>query len=141
MAHIPYIYSDAHKFHHFMHFSSPFDCHIYDTGAPEELCALHFELFLCYFFGLFPPCLSYSTLYQIYYNKIGHSRPDKFNLPETKFHADHHLLITKNFSWNIAVDLFLNTSKDSDSMLCNEYLISKKICEKNELIILSYKKL
>lgn len=126
VAHFPYVYSDAHKFHHFLQDSSPFDAHLYGSGAPEEWHSLMFELLPCFFLGLFPPSLSFFALKNSLLNKIGHTRKENGNDQELS-HVDHHLFHIKNFSWDISLEMFLGTSTNNRRMKCDGYVITKEI--------------
>jgi hypothetical protein len=126
VAHLPYVYNDAHKFHHYLHDSSPFDAHIYGTGAPEEWYSLLAELLPSFYFGCHPPSLSFYALKTSLYHKIGHTRKENGNNQEVN-HADHHTYHTRNYSWIISLEMFLGTAVNNSKMDCNFYVISKEI--------------
>lgn len=126
VAHFPHVYSDAHKFHHFLHDSSPFDAHLYGSGAPEEWHSLMLELVPSFFFGLMPPSLSFFALKNSLHNKIGHTRKENGNNQELN-HVDHHCHHVKNYSWNISLEMFLGTSTNNNKMVCDGYVVTKEI--------------
>lgn len=38
------VYEEAHKFHHYLHDTTPFDAHVYGAGAPEEWFSMVVEV-------------------------------------------------------------------------------------------------
>jgi len=124
-AHLPEVYFDAHKFHHFLHDTTAFDAHIYGNGAPEEWFMLNMEVIPAFFFGCIPPSLTYFPLRQSWDSKIGHTRKEiqnYFNL-----HADHHLYHTKIFSFEIVIDIIMKTAVNSEyNELPGEFSVSRK---------------
>ena len=82
VAHLPFVYNDAHKFHHYLHDSSPFDAHLYGTGAPEEWHSLMAELFTSFYLGCIPPSLSFYVLKNSWYDKVAHTRKEGGNNQE-----------------------------------------------------------
>lgn len=140
ISHLPHVYPDAHKFHHYLHDSTAFDAHIYGTGAPEELFSLIFELLGSIYFNCLPPCFNFVALRQSWKNKIGHTRPEKKELSEElKNHVDHHLHHIKNFSWNISTEMVLETNTNNNFVRCEEYTIKKEI--EGENVVLVYESL
>ena len=41
IAHLPGVYDQAHKAHHYLHDATAFDAHLYGSGAPEVLSTMH----------------------------------------------------------------------------------------------------
>jgi len=110
MGHVKQVYTDAHKFHHFLHDCTAFDAHIFGSGAPEEWLILMSDLALALGLGCLPACLSYHVLSVSWYNKWGfHSRNDKPAGHSDNFHADHHALHTVNFGFSPPYELFMKT--------------------------------
>lgn len=128
VAHLPHVYPDAHKFHHFLHDSSPFDAHLYGFGAPEEWHCFVFETLPSMFLGVFPPSLCFSALKISLNNKLGHTRKENGNDQET-VHVDHHLHHVKNFSWNITLEMFMGTCVNNAKMVCYGYTVSKELVD------------
>jgi hypothetical protein len=59
LAHLPAVYSHAHKFHHHLPDACAFDAHIYGSGAPEEYFLLLTETIVAACLGCCPPSLSW----------------------------------------------------------------------------------
>jgi len=108
-AHCPVIYTHAHKQHHYMHDTTPFDAHMYGTGMNEEWGLLMNDIvpsLLGAWTGrpIFPYCLNYFWIATSFGNKGCHGRTTE----ETKgnwadcdadnWHSDHHVLHTGNFA-------------------------------------------
>ncbi len=128
VAHLPHVYQDAHKFHHFLHDSSPFEAHLYGFGASEEWLLLVTEILPSLLLGVFPHSLSFSFLCLSLRNKVGHTRVENGNDKEIQ-HCDHHLHHIKNFTWNITLEMFMGTSTNNSKDVCNGYTISKEVFE------------
>lgn len=112
LAHLPYIYNDAHKFHHYLHDTTPFDAHLYGSGAPEEFFLILIDVLYCSV-NMFPPSLCFNILKVGYESKIGHTRKILNDFHLDNFHADHHLYHRKNFSitYGLLIDYLFETSK------------------------------
>ena len=111
MGHLKHVYPDAHKFHHFLHDTTPFDAHIFGSGAPEEWLLLMADLCLACGLGVLPACLSRHVLGVSYYNKWGfHTRNDQPPLHADNFHADHHARHVTNFGFTYPYELLMNTA-------------------------------
>lgn len=85
LAHLPHVYADAHKFHHYLHGttqlpllliilpanilllplpdSNAFDAHLYGSGAPEEWHCMMLEALPALYCGIPPASLSPYVLY------------------------------------------------------------------------------
>ena len=112
MGHLPHVYPDAHKFHHYLSDTTAFDAHIFGAGAPEEWLLIIVEVAMGYLCGM-PPCLSYWVLGVSWYNKWGfHSRNTKPEYHSDNFHADHHLKHSINFGFNYPLEMVMNTTTD-----------------------------
>jgi len=96
LAHLPVVYQDAHKMHHYFHDASPYDAHLYGSGAPEELASLLLELTAWRFFGLLPASFGYHILVISWTNKVGHTRKVDGS-SGVNHHVDHHVYHSKNF--------------------------------------------
>jgi len=127
MNHLPLVYQDAHKFHHFLHDASPFDAHLYGSGAPEEWFTLWSEIIPSFFLGVLPPALTYSVLYISWSNKREHSRRE-IDKGYYNNHVDHHTHHIKNYSWVPVLDMFFGTSVNNDYIMYafTGYSITKK---------------
>ena len=110
MAHLPRVYEQAHKLHHYLHDCTPFDAHLYGSGLPEEWCLLAFEVAVAVGFGVLPPALSFHVLANDWGNKVGHTR--KVDSSDgANHHADHHTLHNKNFGiYNCLLDMYFGTN-------------------------------
>lgn len=105
MCHLPVVYEQAHKFHHFLHDTTGFDAHFFGSGAPEEWLALTVELLAWHFFGLQPISLSGFMIIVNLFNKHGHVRIANDALG-VNFHCDHHVIHRANFASPLADILF-----------------------------------
>lgn len=124
VAHLPHVYTDAHKFHHYLHDTTAFDAHIYGSGAPEEYFCLVAELLPALLFGLPPPSLSFCLLYISWTNKIAHSRKSEAE-DGCNFHADHHLHHTKNYGgYYPPLDMYMGTASNNTENRCPGYRVT-----------------
>ena len=128
VAHLPHVYPDAHKFHHYLHDSSPFDAHLYGFGAPEEWHSFIAETVPSMFLGVFPPSLGLSALIISLNNKIGHTRKEN-GYDQELVHVDHHLHHIKNYSWNITLEMFMGTCTNNSKMVCSGYTVTKELVD------------
>lgn len=128
IAHLPMIYEQSHKFHHYLHDTTPFDAHIYGAGAPEEWFALVLEAGMALRFGQLPAILNYSIMMQSISSKIGHSRSTDAS-GGINHHADHHTLHRKNFGFgsNVLVDMLFETNSDNDKYQLGPYTVQKEV--------------
>eukprot|EP00040_Diaphanoeca_grandis_P023643 m.128884 g.128884 ORF g.128884 m.128884 type:complete len:432 (+) comp29359_c1_seq2:252-1547(+) len=126
IAHLPIVYDQAHKFHHYLHDTTPFDAHIYGAGAPEEWFCLVVEASLALYCGYCPALLNYDLMMQSISSKIGHTRSEK-SFGGVNHHADHHTLHRKNFGFgsNIIVDMLFGTNSDNDRYDLGPYIVTK----------------
>jgi sterol desaturase/sphingolipid hydroxylase (fatty acid hydroxylase superfamily) len=123
LAHLPNVYGDAHKFHHYLHDTTAFDAHIYGSGAPEEYFCLLGELLPALLFGTAPPSLSGCVLWISWTNKIAHSRKSVAE-DGCNFHADHHLYHTKNFGgYYPPLDMYMGTAAITGENRCPGYRV------------------
>ena len=137
ISHLPVVYEHAHKFHHYLYDSTPFDAHLYGAGLPEELCCLIFELLCFTYLGITPPFLSFFLLKRSYENKIGHTRK-KYNRGGNNHHADHHTYHTRNYSiYGGLLDMFFETNADNNVYYYDKYKIAK-IDKYNDDIIFNF---
>lgn len=128
LGHLPRVYEEAHKFHHYLHDASAFDAHIYGSGAPEEFFPLLAEMLGVFTLGMAPPSLNYHTLMTSWSNKMGHSRSIESH-GGLNHHADHHVLHSKNYGiYNCLLDMYLGTNSDNAYYDFAEYTISKAEC-------------
>ena len=130
MAHLPTVYDQAHKFHHFLHGSSPFDAHsIFGNGMPEEFCFLLLELVCVGMLGITPAHVNFFILSMIVNNKFAH-RENPEDISGDNFHSDHHKLQVKNFGANCLLDMFFSTSSNNSKyrMMINNarYQVEKR---------------
>jgi hypothetical protein len=128
IAHLPYVFQDAHKFHHYLSDTSPFDAHIYGSGAPEEWHCLMLELLPSFFLGTIPPSLTFHVLKISWSNKVAHTRKLDGNNGENQ-HADHHLFHVKNYCWYPPLEMYMQTCTNNNTFRAYGYEISKKIEE------------
>lgn len=124
VAHLPNVYGDAHKFHHYLHDTTSFDAHIYGSGAPEEYFCLLAELLPALLWGITPPSLSFQILWISGTNKIAHSRK---SIAEDgcNFHADHHFYHTKNYGgYYPPLDMYMGTAATKGENRCPGYRVT-----------------
>ena len=116
LAHLNYIYPDAHKFHHYLNDATAFDAHVFGSGAPEEWLLIWIEYFAAVWIcGGLPPGLSFYVLKQSWANKWGHSRDG--NVPEDdyeNFHVDHHARHYENFGNHYPLEMIMKTTVDKE---------------------------
>ena len=108
IGHLPEVYAHAHKMHHFLHDTTPWDAHIYGNGLNEEFLWIVAETAPCWLWGAPPYHLNLRTLWSSFLNKDGHTRSSasSYEWRQRRFgptadseniHADHHTLHTKWF--------------------------------------------
>lgn len=132
IAHLPYVYQDAHKFHHFLSDTSPFDAHIYGSGAPEEWHSLMIELIPSIILKIVPPSLTYHVLKISWSNKVAHTRNQDGSNGQNQ-HADHHLFHVKNYCWYPALEMYMGTCTNNHSFKAYDYDI-KRICDDDKMV-------
>eukprot|EP00657_Telonema_sp_P-1_P009484 TRINITY_DN3712_c0_g1_i1.p1 TRINITY_DN3712_c0_g1~~TRINITY_DN3712_c0_g1_i1.p1 ORF type:complete len:231 (+),score=48.76 TRINITY_DN3712_c0_g1_i1:1-693(+) len=76
IGHLPGVYQCAHKLHHYLHDSTPFDAHVYGEGMAEQYGWLAVEVIMCCYFGLPPYILNIAVLHATVTNKFAHCRYD-----------------------------------------------------------------
>ncbi|CAK0842889.1 unnamed protein product [Prorocentrum cordatum] len=132
VGHMPIVYQHAHKMHHYLHDSTPFDAHIYGSGMNEEFFWILAETLPCLLAPgvFFPYFLNPVTLWISWTNKGAHARTAEgvtvdtagcfdedlralgrawlaavLPLGQTRdnFHADHHTLHRTNFGSSTGV--------------------------------------
>jgi hypothetical protein len=109
--HLGHVYSDAHKFHHYLHDTTAFDAHIFGSGAPEEWLILMTDVVLALGFGVVPASLSYDVLQMSWFDKwMMHTRCERPALHEDNFHADHHTGHVVNFGFTYPYELLMKTA-------------------------------
>lgn len=112
LAHLPGVYLQAHKAHHFLHDATAFDAHIYGSGAPEEFFTLAFEAATGCLLGFCPPSLTYNVLSASWANKQVHTRAEK-DAGGWNGHVDHHTTHDKNLGPSLPfslLDMYFNTA-------------------------------
>eukprot|EP00041_Stephanoeca_diplocostata_P022729 m.544703 g.544703 ORF g.544703 m.544703 type:complete len:479 (-) comp22141_c0_seq1:607-2043(-) len=126
LAHLPTVYEEAHKFHHYLHDTTPFDAHVYGAGAPEEWFSMVLEVVGLTRYGLPPPLLSYGIIRQSIASKIGHTR-SVFAAGGINHHADHHTLHRKNFGFGstVLVDMLFGTNSNNNVYELGPYTVTK----------------
>jgi len=136
IAHLPKVYEHAHKLHHYLHGTLAFDAHIYGNGMPEEFFFLLLELYMGAFLGIFPATLNRLVLQYSVDNKFGHTQWLKDDAGQN-FHADHHLVHTKNYGiYNSLLDMYFNTATSND-----KYRIKPSLyCDGAENLVLEVEK-
>ena len=105
IAHLPVLYPQTHKMHHYLHDTTPWDAHPWGIGMNEEHVCIWFEVLPCVAFGAFPFWLNGVSLFvSIFVGKGAHTRHPEDIDPNTclvydidNFHADHHLLHRSNY--------------------------------------------
>jgi sterol desaturase/sphingolipid hydroxylase (fatty acid hydroxylase superfamily) len=129
MVHLPAVYNQSHRPHHFLHDSTPFDANLYGSGLPEEWLKLATEISLAVFVGLVPHSFSPATIRASIVNRIGHTRLRDKHPPGGNFHVDHHSHYQKNFGIVFPpLDLILGTEHGDVSFVWTETI--RFICTK-----------
>jgi len=115
IGHLPGVYQCAHKMHHFLFDSTPFDAMVYGEGMGEQYCWLVVEACMSACFGLPPYILNPTTLHASLTNKFGHSR---YDLEGWDMHADHHTVHNKNFGseYQIPFEVYMQSMFVKDSV-------------------------
>jgi len=120
MVHLPGVYQQAHRHHHYLTDSTPFDADVYGSGMPEEWFKLMTEISVCLLTGLMPWSFTLTTLGQSLENKIGHTRIDAAHPVFDNFHVNHHAKHVKNFGFaSLPLDLLMGTEFGDVSRLAN----------------------
>ena len=110
MGHLPPVYNEAHKFHHYLNSSTAYDAHIYGSGLPEEWSTLILELIGALSFGYPPLSFNPWIIYISWTNKVGHTRQAEPTICGLNNHVDHHEYHDKNFGiYNPLLDIFFGT--------------------------------
>jgi sterol desaturase/sphingolipid hydroxylase (fatty acid hydroxylase superfamily) len=111
MAHLPYVYEEAHKFHHNFTGSSSFDAHLYGSGMPEEWITLIVDYSLGSY--LIPHSFNFYINYINWTNKTGHTETENDTQGRNR-HAYHHVYHNQNFGiYNILLDTLFDTLYDT----------------------------
>lgn len=117
VGHIPGVYQHAHKMHHYLYDTTPFDAHIYGSSLNEEYLWICAEVLPCALFGLAPFWINLYTLFHSWEDKLFHTRSvegsDGYDVEN--FHADHHTFHRHNFSTphllGALVDFYFDTAR------------------------------
>jgi len=110
MGHLPRVYDQAHKLHHYLHGATAFDAHIYGSGMPEEWFLLAIDVVASVHFGLMPSSLNHMILYHSWTNKVGHTEQEEDH-DGNNFHSDHHIHHRLNFGiYNCLLDVYFDTA-------------------------------
>jgi sterol desaturase/sphingolipid hydroxylase (fatty acid hydroxylase superfamily) len=135
ISHLPKIYEDGHKFHHFFNYASPFDSHIFGVGGPEDWGFFVTELMFCLAFNTIPSTFCFSLLNLNYEFKLSHTNLEsKCDL--YSYHIDHHVFASKNYCWSPTIDMFFGTSSKDKKYVDGYFIITKEI--KDDDIIVTY---
>lgn len=126
IGHLPKIYSDSHKFHHFFRNISPFESHLIGVGGPEDWFFFMFDLFFCKYFNTLPSIFCYKQILTNYEFKLSHSKMENGN-DYNSAHVAHHLYPTKNYTWSNSVDMLFNTWLKKDKCVDEYFFIRKEI--------------
>ena len=125
MAHLPPVYNEAHKFHHYLHSSTSYDAHLYGSGMCEEWSTLIIEITGALVFGLPPLSLNPLVIYKSCVNKLGHTRMHDPHLTGVNNHVEHHEFHDKNYStYNPMLDIFFGTHAPN-ALHYQNYLITR----------------
>lgn len=136
MGHLPRVYEQAHKFHHYLHGTNAFDAHIYGCGMPEEWCYLMIHLILSLVFGCPPVELNPCLMQFSYDSKIGHTHWEN-DTTGKNWHADHHIYHTKHFGiYGPCLDMLMDTCVKNNENIYGGFKISKTI--ENRFVVLNF---
>lgn len=118
ICHLPGVYLHAHKMHHHLHDTAPWDGFLYGSGLNEQFFWWFLDILPC-LSGLSPWMLPYcfnGYLFEISWrNKLEHTRTTSdlgFKCyGHENYHADHHTLHVKNISLEAAalLDFYFGT--------------------------------
>jgi hypothetical protein len=125
MVHLPGVYAQAHRHHHYLADATPFDADLYGSGLPEEWAKLVTEVAMCMLVGIMPWSLSFGALRTSMRNRIGHTRTGD---EDANFHVNHHARHVRNFGvrW-FPLDLLLSTDHADVSRIVPGLQAAKQI--------------
>lgn len=122
ICHLPGVYAHAHKMHHHMHDTTPWDGFLYGSALNEQYLWWYLDVVPCWIapsLWILPYCFSGYLLEIAWTNKTEHTRtnvqtPCVFSSPcvgHENYHADHHTLHLKNISLEKAaiLDFYFGT--------------------------------
>ncbi|CAE7771843.1 unnamed protein product [Symbiodinium sp. CCMP2592] len=137
MAHLPGVYEQAHRLHHFLPDGTAWDAHVFSgNGFPEEWFTLMFDIFLMVSLGLPPSFMTIRTMKYQLLNKIGHQRLEVAPQAD-EYHADHHLHHRRNYGFNKPMlDIIFDTYKTSGKteLEVNGVLYTKEVKQDHVVI-------
>lgn len=103
IAHLPVVYGHAHKMHHHLHDTCPWDALCFGAGMNEVFFVTVLDFLPCMLapsMWIFPFCFNLWALWFSFIDKEEHvrSKPGSKGYDAENFHADHHLLHMNNFA-------------------------------------------
>lgn len=136
MVHLPCVYAQSHRHHHYLQDATPFDADFYGTGLPEEWAKLLTEVGLCMLCGIMPWSLSFSAVSLSIINKVGHTRTDS---AEANFHVNHHAAHVRNFGLRrLPLDLLLGTEYKDVAIIGKNLQVSKHVERDHYVMVVKY---
>jgi hypothetical protein len=135
LVHLPCVYPQSHRHHHYLHDATPFDADLYGSGLPEEWMKLLTETVMCMVFGLMPWSLSFSALQLSVRNRIGHTRTDA---EAANFHVNHHATHVRNFGvrW-FPVDLLMGTEHKDVSVIGHGIKVTRRVDRDDYVLVIT----
>jgi sterol desaturase/sphingolipid hydroxylase (fatty acid hydroxylase superfamily) len=132
--HLPGVYEQAHRLHHYLRETTPFEASSVDgSGTAEEWLRMMTEIGLSLATGLMPPSFSPAALKVALGNKIGHTRIADPQAIARNFHIHHHIQHVKNFGFfSQPLDLLTGTEYGDVSSNIGFSREHPLICEKKE---------
>lgn len=139
-AHLPEVYFDGHKFHHYIDDTTPFAGNGFGSGGIEETILSVSSILFSSLIGrgLFAPFLPSVILVDLFNKMNAHVRfEDEYN--QYNFHADHHKHPTKNYAYG-PIEILFNTCIQKNKMLDDgDYEVNRT--EDKDFIYLKYSKI
>lgn len=135
LGHLPVVYVNAHKMHHHLHDSTPWDATTYGNGMNEHYFMMVRDVFAMVFSQscwVVPYCFNGFLLDITWSNKLHHTRckpGSDFYDKMHNFHADHHTFHNQNFALanGALLDFYFGTQcPHSKVAALGGYLVSRE---------------
>mmetsp|Transcript_59126 Transcript_59126/g.108703 ORF Transcript_59126/g.108703 Transcript_59126/m.108703 type:complete len:424 (+) Transcript_59126:45-1316(+) len=103
VAHLPVVYAHAHKMHHHLHDTGPWDAQFFGSAINEVFFVMLVDVLPCLLapsLWIVPSCFNAYTMYLTLIDKGEHTRSkaQSKGYDAENWHADHHTLHIKNFA-------------------------------------------
>ena len=125
LGHLPNVYGDSHRFHHYLHDATAFDAHIFGSGATEEWLLLVTDALLVLVLGILPGCFNPNLLKMSWADKFDfHTRVESPNdqFDARNFHVDHHVHHHTNYGATYPLDMIMGTTPRAMNNICQNWM-------------------